>query len=379
MLTQLISQLGAIKFFDLYTLKSDLLPIALTLTLHIFLLRLFDPPGFAALPASLKVESAAIGVLLTVLGATLLSSLHSLMMELLEGKHWAQASGIGRHWKARRGLLEEIAVARRERGLLTRLQPGGASDSRIESRISHGEPIGIGEIKSLGGASFSGALDGGVKNLLAPLSEEQLNYAADWWYAKELETQNKLNFVYPVIPVRKPGEHFAAAMVAPTRFGNIGRTMRAYSLTRYQLDLEIFWTRLQRTIQNANDHFSQSLTRARADLNFAVAMTFLTASLMLYWTLSLAIQDGQTKYFALTSIAGLGPVVAYAFYRLACRNYIVFADITRTAVDVYRFHLLKDLNIPKPASTEAEKSLWLGLGRWIGHGVEISFTYKEIP
>jgi hypothetical protein len=183
------------------------------------------------------------------------------------------------------------------------------------------------------------------------------------------------NFAYFSIPDTE-----ASRYVRSTRFGDIYAALQDYTMTRYGIDLELIWTRLQRTIRsNSNSTaFITALDGAKSEVDFAVAMTFLSTALFFGWTVYLVL-DPSRSYMDLVLVAGAAPVAAYAFYQLACRNYIVFTDLVRTAVDCHRFGVLDDLRLPLPENTTQELLLWDLLMRRIRSGEDISFTYEIKP
>ena len=86
--------------------------------------------------------------------------------------------------------------------------------------------------------------------------------------------QNLRQFSYPTVSNANRGET-SLNILAPTRMGNLTRTMRSYALDRYGIDLDIFWTKLQRTLQKESN-FYQTLSDAKIQVDFLVSLTFLT-------------------------------------------------------------------------------------------------------
>jgi len=208
-----------------------------------------------------------------------------------------------------------------------------------------------------------------------------LNYSRDQYKYQLLQLSNLKQFSYPG-EVGDPSdrdkrESSSVNVLAPTQFGNIGRTMRSYALTRYALDLDLFWTRLQRSIQNSggNDKFYQVLSEGKAQVDFFVAMTFLAAVFTVVWVTTLFIQMRRPGAFL--AVALLGPVAMYTFYILACQAYRVFADLIRTGVDTYRFQLLLDLKVAMPAGSREEQDLWDLLGGRTGYDTKADLLYTQ--
>src|SRR5262249_13804957 len=132
-------------------------------------------------------------------------------------------------------------------------------------------------------------------------------------------------------------------VLALTTMGNIGQTIRSYAITRYNLDLEIFWSRLQNSIQGNTNYFGV-LQDVKVQVDCVVSLVWLSALFSLVWTPWMLVQ-GAFPEFAIAGAAGL---LSLWLYSLACSSYAVFADVMRSAVDLFRFKLLDDLHIALP-------------------------------
>jgi hypothetical protein len=151
-------------------------------------------------------------------------------------------------------------------------------------------------------------------------------------------------------------------ILAPTKMGNIGRTMRSYALVRYQMDLDIFWTRLQNSLQkDAKDYYSV-LQDSKVQVDCAVTLFWLSTVFTLFWTPFLIwyVKDSTTSEFLIVAIGGT--VCMLGCYLLACQSYRVFADIMRSSVDLFRFQVLTSLHIALPFGSDEERTLWYRLG-----------------
>lgn len=188
------------------------------------------------------------------------------------------------------------------------------------------------------------------------------DYSADEWVAREVSRANKLQ------------TRFGDRAVAPTAFGNVGTSMQSYALTRYGLNLETFWSRLQPVLQKQQGFYT-ALQDAKVQLDFLVISVFLSALTTLFWVVALPIA-GQSPYVFL-AIASLGPMVTVVCYRAAVENYVAFGEIVRTGIDLYRFELLEALHLPWPRSLRDERALWEALGRVTSFGQEwVDFSYQ---
>jgi hypothetical protein len=180
-------------------------------------------------------------------------------------------------------------------------------------------------------------------------------------------------FEFPYSVNATPGQN-SVTVTAPTRFGNITRTIRTYALDRYGLDLNIFWTRLQTVLINKQKDTFSALQDAKNQVDFLVAAFWLTVLFTGGWSALLIWTAPRPAEFLILAVAG--PLLARALYNALCQNYIVFADLMRSAVDLHRSDLLDMLRLDKPPGNAEEKELWQRLGEWVGYGAATDITYK---
>jgi hypothetical protein len=76
-------------------------------------------------------------------------------------------------------------------------------------------------------------------------------------------------------------------------------------------------------------------------------------------------------------VAGIAGVLALFLYSLACKTYSVFADIMRSAVDLFHFKLMEDLHLRLPTWLEEEKLLWERVGNVTGYARKESIRYTH--
>lgn len=162
--------------------------------------------------------------------------------------------------------------------------------------------------------------------------------------------------------------------LAPTRLGNIAASVRSYADSRYGLDLDIFWSRLQKSVQG-DAKFYSVLQDAKTELDFLIAMFWLTVFSTIGWIVALPATSYAFLPFALVWAAG--PLVAAASYAIALQSYRAFADLLRSAVDLYRWDLLTSLHIALPSGAEEERQLWTNLGRRTGFGDDVDLAYTR--
>ena len=176
----------------------------------------------------------------------------------------------------------------------------------------------------------------------------------------------------------QPEGAIANNILAPTTLGNIGRTIGTYTLVRYQMDLDIFWTRLQNSLQKDAKEYYAVLQDSKVQVDTMVTLCWVSAIYTLVWLATLLTLPSSTvPQFLTVGIAGT--LAAMMFYGLACESYRVFADVMRSSVDLFRFQVLKALSIGLPADSDDEKALWLRLGNATGFLDPEEFQYKTTP
>jgi hypothetical protein len=148
---------------------------------------------------------------------------------------------------------------------------------------------------------------------------------------------------------------FGTQNLSPTSMGNIANTIQSYAVDRYNMNLAVFWSRLQHTVA-ADKDFSSKLEGVRTKLEFLIGCSGLTAIWGAIWAVVL-LATGY-EWIAFVCVACGGPLIAYSWYRVATEHYKAYADVLRTSVDLFRFGLLKDLHLSLPADVDAERTLW---------------------
>jgi hypothetical protein len=180
-----------------------------------------------------------------------------------------------------------------------------------------------------------------------------IDYAATKWETHYVDYLAKYEFDY------------AGKDVAPTKMGNIANAASYYANSRYSINLEVFWTRLQKVLQG-DANFYALLQEAKMQVDFLVALVWLSLTFTLVWVILIPYFGAGKGLFFL--IAGLGPTLTYVFYRIALQNYRAFSDLLRASIDLYRLDLLKTLHMELPVNAEQERTLWETLERRLSYG-----------
>jgi len=161
--------------------------------------------------------------------------------------------------------------------------------------------------------------------------------------------------------------------VAPTAMGNIAFSIRSYARSRYRVDIETFWTRLQKVMQG--EPFYAVLQDAKVQLDFLVSLFWLSLVSTAAWLIALATLGYSLWLYLAIAIAG--PLAVWTEYWLALQNYRGFADLMRSSVDMYRMRLLKELNLSEPSGSREEALLWDALLDRMAYGKDFYLSYRR--
>jgi hypothetical protein len=178
-----------------------------------------------------------------------------------------------------------------------------------------------------------------TRQLLWDLIDYADQYAVSQY--RSLVTKRQFSFVKPPL--------------APTRMGNVAKTVQGYAVNRYDLNFELLWSRLQLPAQKDKD-FGPLLQSTKTQLDFLISCSALTFLWTLLWAVWFYVTSGPAKVFL--GVALLGPLVAYVWYGAAVAQYRTFADVLRSSVDLFRFDLLATLHYPQPDGVKEERQLW---------------------
>lgn len=159
--------------------------------------------------------------------------------------------------------------------------------------------------------------------------------------------------------------------IAPTAMGNLAEAVRSYAMSRYNLSLDFFWSRLQ-TIAQTNPGFIRTVANAKTRLDAIILLLYLTAAFVAFWTVALFFVAPSPAVFLAVGI--LGPGLVYLLHRFALQGQWIFGEAQRTVIDLYRLDLLRALHLPVPATTDEEKTLWGDLRNFAAYGEITSVT-----
>jgi hypothetical protein len=230
----------------------------------------------------------------------------------------------------------------------------------IERAITElGAALAVNNVGMTGTGATENLLDRDWTDLLA-----LLDYAKDDWLAREVALADEIQVRF--------GTRVAPA---PTAFGNVAAAIQDYGLTRYNLSLAAFWSRLQPILQKDTE-FHSSLQAAKAQLDFLVNCFWLSAVTTVFWLVVLPFTGHSVWLYLLVAV--LGPLVAWMCYVAAVENYVAFGEVVRAAIDLHRFELLDALSLARPPGLRDERALWDAIGRITSYGQEgVDLSYRH--
>ncbi|HYV12923.1 MAG TPA: hypothetical protein VE980_18615 [Pyrinomonadaceae bacterium] len=170
--------------------------------------------------------------------------------------------------------------------------------------------------------------------------------------------------------------NYSRFKTAPTAMGNIAESVRGYARSRYAMNLDPFWSRLQKILID-DEKFYATLVDAKTQLDFMISLFWVTVSFTGFWTIALFYLRRSLLAFLLVAVGG--PVLSILWYKIALQNYRAFADICRTSVDLYRFKLLDMLHVERPGGNLKERRTWVEINKVIGYGEETVIRYQYPP
>jgi len=167
--------------------------------------------------------------------------------------------------------------------------------------------------------------------------------------------------------------NYGSGIIAPTQMGNIAASIQAYAVKRYNFNLEIFWSSLQRCILQDKE-FSPVLEDAKTRLDFLIVSFWLTIGFVFSWGILLPFLGHWMAMFVILVVAG--PALAYLWHRAAVEQYRAFADAIKTGIDLFRIDLLDSLHVRRPIDFLDEQDMWRYLNGMTEYGEEGNFRFE---
>lgn len=166
--------------------------------------------------------------------------------------------------------------------------------------------------------------------------------------------------IYLRYPPRKQRQQ-----VMPTRLGNILKNLELYPRQRYMIDAVLIWPRLYQLLP---ENLLQSIAEAKSSLDLMLVISWLSG-LFAFVSGIYLLSMGAAWWFFLVCFWG-GLLVAWLAYQGALASAILYAHQIKTAFDLYRNELFKQMRWQLPTNLEDEKKKWETL---------CQFLYRNFP
>jgi len=137
---------------------------------------------------------------------------------------------------------------------------------------------------------------------------------------------------------------------------------------------DYIWPRLQLVLPDKSP-LGDQLIAAKAQIDFAIVSLVLILTVPAVWLLWLAFTARAPWLFL--AVGSITPLLVSFFYRAAVEAQFGFGEVVKSAIDRYRFDLLKTLRQPAPATLSAEQHLWQQLRNLERPGNSSDFSYTH--
>jgi hypothetical protein len=167
--------------------------------------------------------------------------------------------------------------------------------------------------------------------------------------------------------------------IGPTALANFQEAQRDYLSRSYGIDIGLFWADIQ-SVAAVDEKFASVIENAKTRYDFSVAMTAMSALFTILWiALHIALGAGLfgPDLAVFLAVAVVGFATTFIFHRLVLISYRAFGDTIRSAVELYRFKLMKQLHLKLPASDTEEQIIWRGLAQSLETGVTAPISYEH--
>lgn len=151
--------------------------------------------------------------------------------------------------------------------------------------------------------------------------------------------------------------------VMPTRLGNILKNSEQYSNQRYDMDAVLLWPRLYAVLP---ENFLKTFGGAKAALDFMLVISGLSILFAFLTGIYLLVVQGAWWLFLFCYLGGLA--VAWLAYGNALEAAITYGQLIKSAFDLYKDELRKQLGYEQPKSLEKERDFWRNLYELIFKG-----------
>lgn len=143
------------------------------------------------------------------------------------------------------------------------------------------------------------------------------------------------------------------ADLQPTLIGNILARAAEHPRLSYAMEGILWWPRLSPLLPS---YFQDMLGGAQAPLMALLNLSIVFSGLGVLSLIVLGIVGGQWP-LAIAVLIG-GAIVSRLCYQAAVSQAVTFASMLQVAFDLYRYEILKQMEVDVPGDIEAERALW---------------------
>lgn len=158
--------------------------------------------------------------------------------------------------------------------------------------------------------------------------------------------------------------------IMPTRLGNILRAAEEDPYLRYGLDPATVWPRLYPLLSEV---LRGEVDDARANLDSAVRISTLALVFSLIWGTQAVISES----WLLAGIAALGLGGTLLAHHATFGAATLYAELIRSAFDLHRFDLYRNLHLPLPSTTDTERQSGEQITTFLWQGGKIAYKHPE--
>lgn len=148
------------------------------------------------------------------------------------------------------------------------------------------------------------------------------------------------------------------ADLQPTSFGNVMARAGEHPRIAYAMEGNLWWPRLAPLLPS---YFQDILGGGQAPLMALLNLSVVFAGLALFGFAVLGV-IGRSWIAAIVCLIG-GGVLSRLCYRAAISQAVTTATMLEVAFDLFRYEILKQLDVDVPADLTAERELWQRLSR----------------
>lgn len=164
-----------------------------------------------------------------------------------------------------------------------------------------------------------------------------------------------------------------SGLVLPTRLGNIIRSFEYYPDREYGMDAIVTWSRLIAKIETA---YATTIDEAKTSFDFMLNLSFLSAVSFVFqlgaglvYGKPFASPEDLSSWLLRLAITAF---LFWGFYHLSFSRAAAWGETIKSAFDLYRNDLLKQLGFDaKPATRNDERNLW--------DSISVQMIYSDHP